>query len=99
MSGEPVTQIQLVEVISSINNVAIKLDHFTEVIEKGQVDIINKQEKFDDRLRHVENQMPLIEEMRNHNRDTKRAIYGVIGTIVAAAIVGGLLYANSGAVG
>ena len=103
MPNEQVNPVQLMEVLGSINNLAIKVEHLAETVEKSQADTVkrvdkleSKMDKHDERLRAIESQMPLIADMREHSRDAKRAIYCAIGTILVVAIIGGIMFAKTG---
>lgn len=103
MQSQEVTAVQIAEILGSINNLATKLDHYADTMQSTHNETIKRvdkieerHEKVSDRLAAVEKQMPLIEDMRTHSRDAKRVVYGVAGTILTVAIIGGILFAKTG---
>lgn len=103
MPNPEVTAVQMTEMLGSLNNLATKIDHLADTMQATHTEnsrradkVEDKLEKQDERLRQIENQMPLIKEMREHSRDAKRAVYGAIGSIVVMGLVGGIVFIKAG---
>jgi len=70
----------------------VEFKHYRKEVDE----VKDYQSKFDERLRYVENKLPVYDDMKDDRKTIKRTMYGMISGLIMLAIIGGVVVTKGG---